>query len=103
MPRKIKEVERAKPPLESILTPARELNHRERMLTARDAANFLRVSVSWLAKARMRGDGPFAHSPQPYQPSPERVVGSACASTFSRLTRRLLALRPAHSRCHRIS
>ena len=31
---------------------------------------------------------------------PERVVGSACASTFSRLARRSLALRPAHSRCH---
>ena len=34
---------------------------------------------------------------------PERVVGSACALSFSRLARRLLALRPAHSRCHRIS
>ena len=31
---------------------------------------------------------------------PERVVGSACASAFSRLTQRSLALRPAHSRCH---
>jgi len=31
---------------------------------------------------------------------PERVVGSACASSFSRLARRLLTLRPAHSRCH---
>ena len=31
---------------------------------------------------------------------PERVVGSACASTFSRLAQRSLALRPAHSRCH---
>src|SRR5215468_8294495 len=31
---------------------------------------------------------------------PERVIGSACASSFSRLARRLLALRPAHSRCH---
>src|SRR5260370_5315907 len=28
---------------------------------------------------------------------PERVVGSACASSFSRLARRSLALRPAHS------
>src|SRR6266849_1923147 len=34
---------------------------------------------------------------------PERVVGSACASSFSRLARRSLALRPAHSRCHQIS
>src|ERR1035441_706818 len=30
---------------------------------------------------------------------PERVTGSVCASTFSRLARRSLALRPAHSRC----
>ena len=34
---------------------------------------------------------------------PERVVGSACASSFSRRARRSLALRPAHSRGHRIS
>jgi hypothetical protein len=31
---------------------------------------------------------------------PERVVGSACASSFSRFVRRSLALRPGHSRCH---
>src|SRR6201987_649465 len=31
---------------------------------------------------------------------PERVVGSACASSFSRLAPRSLALRPAHSRRH---
>jgi predicted DNA-binding transcriptional regulator AlpA len=31
---------------------------RERLLTPKEAANFLRVSESWLAKARMRGDGP---------------------------------------------
>ena len=31
---------------------------------------------------------------------PERVVGSACTSSFSRLARRSLALRPAHSRGH---
>ena len=31
---------------------------------------------------------------------PERVVGSACASSFSRLAQRSLTLRPAHSRCH---
>ena len=34
---------------------------------------------------------------------PVRVDGSACASSFSRLARRSLAFRPAHSRCHRIS
>ena len=28
------------------------------LLTAKDAAMFLKVSLSWLAKARMRGDGP---------------------------------------------
>jgi hypothetical protein len=32
----------------------------ERLLTTREVADFLRVSVSWLAKARMRGDGPSA-------------------------------------------
>ena len=31
---------------------------------------------------------------------PGRVTGSACTSSFSRLARRLLALRPAHSRGH---
>ena len=30
----------------------------ERLLTPKEAAKFLRLSVSWLAKARMRGDGP---------------------------------------------
>jgi hypothetical protein len=28
------------------------------LLTAKEAARFLKVSLSWLAKARMRGDGP---------------------------------------------
>jgi excisionase family DNA binding protein len=28
------------------------------MLTAKEAAQYLRVSLSWLAKARMRGNGP---------------------------------------------
>src|SRR5258705_8667279 len=31
---------------------------------------------------------------------PDRVVGSTCALSFSRMPRRSLALRPAHSRCH---
>jgi predicted DNA-binding transcriptional regulator AlpA len=30
----------------------------ERLLTVRDAANVLRFSESWMAKVRMRGDGP---------------------------------------------
>jgi hypothetical protein len=58
MPRKIEEAEQAKPPLGSIRQSARELNSAERLLTPKDAANFLRLSPSWLAKARMRGDGP---------------------------------------------
>ena len=60
MPRKIKikEAEQAKPPLESTLKSTRELNGCDRLLTTKDAANFLRLSLSWLAKARMRGDGP---------------------------------------------
>jgi predicted DNA-binding transcriptional regulator AlpA len=58
MPRKIKETERPKPPLESTLKPARQLNGGDRLLTPKEAAIFLRVSTSWLAKARMRGDGP---------------------------------------------
>src|SRR5262249_35986780 len=30
----------------------------ERLLTPNEAAQFLRLSLSWLAKSRMRGDGP---------------------------------------------
>src|SRR5437763_15802286 len=30
----------------------------------------------------------------------DRVVGSCCALSFSRIARRSLALRPAHSHCH---
>jgi len=58
MPRKIQEAERLAPPVESTLKSARELNFREPLVTPRDAANLLRVSESWLAKSRMRGDGP---------------------------------------------
>src|SRR5208337_3553072 len=36
----------------------------------------------------------------PVSAFPEIAVGSACTSTFSRLARRSLALRPAHSRGH---
>jgi predicted DNA-binding transcriptional regulator AlpA len=31
------------------------------LLTAKEAATLLKVSLSWLAKARMRGDGPPYH------------------------------------------
>jgi predicted DNA-binding transcriptional regulator AlpA len=54
MPRKIEEPERAKPPLK----PARDLDGCDRVLTPKEAADLLRVSTSWLAKGRMRGDGP---------------------------------------------
>jgi hypothetical protein len=33
---------------------------------------------------------------------PASTIGSACTSTFSRFARRLLTLRPAHSRSHQI-
>jgi hypothetical protein len=67
--RRMKEAERPEPPLESIVQSAQELNHSrsrapktgidfERLFMPKEAAQFLRVSVSWLAKARMRGDGP---------------------------------------------
>ena len=45
-------------PLQSSIKSIREPNRGDRLLTAKEAANFLRVSESWLAKARMRGDGP---------------------------------------------
>ena len=37
---------------------ASQPNSGERLLTPKDAAILLRLSESWLAKARMRGDGP---------------------------------------------
>jgi len=44
--------------LKSSVKPAREPKAGDRLLTPKEAADFLRVSLSWLAKARMRGDGP---------------------------------------------
>ena len=69
MSRKIEQAKRAEPPLESIVQSAQELNPSrsrapktdsdfEKLLTPKETAQFLRVSESWLAKARMRGDGP---------------------------------------------
>ena len=55
---KSREIKKAKQPLESTLSSASDLNRRERLLTVRDAADLLRLSSSWLAKARMQGDGP---------------------------------------------
>src|SRR5436309_6376466 len=42
----------------------------------------------------------FAHFAPVVSAFPDMAVGSACASSFSRLAQRSLALRPAHSRCH---
>jgi predicted DNA-binding transcriptional regulator AlpA len=42
----------------AVLKAALQLNSGERLLTPKEAANVLRLSTSWLAKARMRGDGP---------------------------------------------
>ena len=36
----------------------RESKSGDRLFTPKETADFLRVSESWLAKARMRGDGP---------------------------------------------
>ena len=51
----LRKIEKAEP---TAAKSASELNCLERLLTPREAADFLRVSDSWLAKARMRGDGP---------------------------------------------
>ena len=62
--RRIKEAERAEPPFESQelkRSPSHASkidNDFEQLLTPKEASRFLRVSQSWLAKARMRGDGP---------------------------------------------
>lgn len=50
----LRKIEKSEPLLNSV----RESSDHERLLTPREAASFLRVSESWLAKARMRGDGP---------------------------------------------
>jgi len=55
MARKIQEAARPASPFES--KAARDQS-RERLLTPKEAAEVLRLSRSWLAKARMRGDGP---------------------------------------------
>ncbi len=49
---------------------------------------------------RRSGWVPTLLNPPAVSTFPERVTGSVCASTFSRLAQRSLTLRPAHSRCH---
>ena len=58
IPRKIGEADRAKLPLNSSPKAAQDISRRDRLLTAPEAASLLRLSASWLAKSRMRGDGP---------------------------------------------
>lgn len=41
----------------TVLKAAPELSN-ERLLTSKEAANFLRLSLSWLSKSRMSGGGP---------------------------------------------
>jgi hypothetical protein len=53
MSRKIEGPEQWVPPQESV-----HKSLGDRLLTEKDAADFLRISRSWLAKARMKGDGP---------------------------------------------
>jgi predicted DNA-binding transcriptional regulator AlpA len=50
MPREIERGDRAK--------SLEDFNGRDRLLTTKETAKRLGVSPSWLAKARMRGDGP---------------------------------------------
>jgi hypothetical protein len=57
MPRELAEAKRAASPLEPNKR-APEPSGQERQYAPRDAADFLNVSTSFLAKARMRGDGP---------------------------------------------
>jgi hypothetical protein len=54
MPRRIGEPQRTEPRRESIV----ESSQVGRLLTPKEAASVLNLSESWLAKARMRGDGP---------------------------------------------
>jgi predicted DNA-binding transcriptional regulator AlpA len=49
---------RNQPPVDPSPKSVREPHWCERLLTPQEAANVLRLSPSWLAKARMRGDGP---------------------------------------------
>jgi predicted DNA-binding transcriptional regulator AlpA len=54
MARAISEARRPEPRREPIV----ESGHVGRLLTPKETASVLNLSESWLAKARMRGDGP---------------------------------------------
>src|SRR5262249_6624965 len=65
----IEQGERPEPPVQPSIQATQELRPGrlrapktdtdfERLLTPKETAKLLRLSLSWLAKARMRGDGP---------------------------------------------
>jgi predicted DNA-binding transcriptional regulator AlpA len=58
MPRKIEEAEPAGARPMSDGRAAKAGAGSERLITPKEESELLRVSTSWLAKARMRGDGP---------------------------------------------
>src|SRR5215469_16583 len=63
-------------------------------------------ALSWCTCCRQYPGAAAGRNPRSSHPAvaafPDSAVGSACTLTFSRLARRSLALRPAHSRGHRI-
>jgi predicted DNA-binding transcriptional regulator AlpA len=59
---------RSQPSLASGVTPPKPVTPVIVLLTPKEAARLLKLSPSWLAKARMRGDGP------PYIKLPGRTV-----------------------------
>jgi hypothetical protein len=61
MSRNIEEPELRKQPLAPAQPLAQEQNSSDNLLTEKELAARLRLSPSWLAKARMRGDGPPYH------------------------------------------
>jgi hypothetical protein len=77
-----------------------------RLVIADHALGASRVSCAFLVymppplPRRSVGTYRFAHFHPDVSVFPDGVVGSTCALSFSRLARRSLALRPAHSRCH---
>jgi hypothetical protein len=93
--------QRASPPPPACPLAGRPVDH------PRSRIGASRVACAFLVHSRRHYPGAAAgriprSSSQPCQPSSEGVAGSACTSTFSRLARRSLALRPAHSRGHQV-
>jgi predicted DNA-binding transcriptional regulator AlpA len=58
MPREFEKGDRAKSLHAPICPSAPDFNGRGRLLTTTETAKLLRLSLSWLAKSWMRGDGP---------------------------------------------